>query len=482
MRGDNIRVYTIEEEQNTNKPPPIPPPIVKKCYFGGMKANLYFKDKNRAESLILLYVAFDNKRIKISTGISCQTKDWNHSTQRINEPTNLSKGVSFIDLPEHEQTKRKFIFNTNKKLNDFVTKANEVFQNLVVENNYTNPTHEQFKKRYLDELHGVKDTKPSTLFEYWETFLHNAPTQDAQNTIGNRPIQKGTLKTYASSLQLLKLFKEKKRFDISFESLDKRFHTQFLSFMNEFKFSQDEKGKQIKLIKAICNRALSDGYAVNPFVFTKGFYKPSEDSKEKVVYLEFEEITRIIELELKGMLSNARDWFVIGLNTGLRVSDLLKLNEANISGENLIVTTQKTKTPIAIPIMTQVDEVIKRRNGFPRKISDQKFNEYIKEVCCLAQIDAPTKGAKITRVIDTLKRRKHGYTTRKIDGTYPKYELVSSHTCRRSFASNYYGKIPTAIIRAITGHSSEREFLKYIQVSPEEHARNFMEHVKKGIV
>jgi integrase len=217
-------------------------------------------------------------------------------------------------------------------------------------------------------------------------------------------------------------------------------------------------------------------------VITKGFYKPSEDSKEKDVYLEFEEIQRIIDLELNDKLSNARDWFVIGLNSGLRVSDLLKLNELNIQGNNLIVTTQKTKTPIAIPIMSQVDEVIKRRNGFPRKLSDQKFNEYIKEVCRLAQIDTPTKGSKRTRVEDPLKRRKHGYTTRKIDGVYPKYELVTSHTCRRSFASNYYGKIPTAIIRAITGHSSEREFLNYIQVSPEEHARNFMEHVKNGVL
>jgi hypothetical protein len=164
------------------------------------------------------------------------------------------------------------------------------------------------------------------------------------------------------------------------------------------------------------------------------------------------------------------------------VSDLLKLNELNIQGNNLIVTTQKTKTPIAIPIMSQVDEVLKRRSGFPRKLSDQKFNEYIKEVCRLAQIDTPTKGAKRTRVVDPLKRRKHGYTTRKIDGVYPKFELVASHTCRRSFASNYYGKIPTAIIRAITCHSTEREFLNYIQVSPEEHARNFMEHVKKGII
>jgi len=112
------------------------------------------------------------------------------------------------------------------------------------------------------------------------------------------------------------------------------------------------------VIKAICNRALSDDYTVNPFVFTKGFYKPSEESKEKDVYLEFEEIQRIIDLDLNDKLSNARDWFVIGLNSGLRVSDLLKLNELNIQGNNLIVTTQKTKTPIAIPIMSQVDEVL----------------------------------------------------------------------------------------------------------------------------
>ncbi|MDG2245176.1 MAG: hypothetical protein P8L71_02340, partial [Flavobacteriales bacterium] len=200
-----------------------------------MKTNFYFKDKNKDESLILLYVAFDNKRIKISTGISCSTsdKEWNEKEQRIKKLTDLPKGKSLSDLPDSEQIRRKFIVNTNKELNQIETTAKEVFDNLVIENNYNNPTHEQFKKRYLDERHGVKDTKPSTLFEYWETFLQNAPTQDAHNTIGNRPLQSGTLKTYASCLELLKLFKQKKRFNVSFETLDKKFHTQLLAFMNE---------------------------------------------------------------------------------------------------------------------------------------------------------------------------------------------------------------------------------------------------------
>jgi len=90
-------------------------------------------------------------------------------------------------------------------------------------------------------------------------------------------------------------------------------------------------------------------------------------------------------------------------------------------------------------------------NNFPKKIAHQKLNDIIKVVCKLSGIDEVVKGTKLNTE-----------TNRKEFGMYPKYELISSHCFRRSFATNYYKKIPTPILINITGHSKESLFLTYI--------------------
>ena len=95
---------------------------------------------------------------------------------------------------------------------------------------------------------------------------------------------------------------------------------------------------------------------------------------------------------------------------------------------------------------------MKKYNGnFPRKISDQKYNEHIKKVCEAAEINEPTHGIKFDHE-----------TKAKVEKEYAKWELVSSHIGRRSFATNNYGKIPTSFLMYITGHTTEAMFLTYI--------------------
>src|SRR5690606_11635812 len=108
--------------------------------------------------------------------------------------------------------------------------------------------------------------------------------------------------------------------------------------------------------------------------------------------------------------------------------------------------------------------------GLPYKISIQKFNDGIKEVCRLAGIDQQVKGTKISMIDsqgNVIPKDENGKyikkgVKRKIYGTYPKHELLSSHTCRRSFATNLYGELPTPLIMRITAHGTEKMFLKYI--------------------
>ena len=107
---------------------------------------------------------------------------------------------------------------------------------------------------------------------------------------------------------------------------------------------------------------------------------------------------------------------------------------------------------MTIPLHKKIIEITKKYDGnFPRKISDQKYNEHIKKVCEAAEIDEPTNGTLFDHVTKT-----------KITKDYPKHKLVSSHIGRRSFASNNYGKIPTSFLMYITGHTTEAMFLTYI--------------------
>jgi hypothetical protein len=84
---------------------------------------------------------------------------------------------------------------------------------------------------------------------------------------------------------------------------------------------------------------------------------------------------------------------------------------------------------------------------FPQKTNASIFNKRIKELCQLAGIDQIIKGNKMCSI------------TKRVEfGMYPKYELIASHAMRRSFASNYYGKIETPLLLNITRHSKERTF------------------------
>ena len=188
------------------------------------------------------------------------------------------------------------------------------------------------------------------------------------------------------------------------------------------------------------------------------------------IYQRDEEINAIYKYNfaLNDRPDKAPDLFIIGWRTGLRISDFLRLKENNIKEGYIEIETQKTGQNVIIPMHPQVKEIWVKRNGFPNSISDQKFNLYIKEVCEEAKINELTEGSKI-----------NPKTNRKEKGIYPKYELVTSHICRRSFASNLYGKLPNLVIMGITGHQTEAQFLKYIKITPKENAKKLQEFWQK---
>jgi integrase len=225
------------------------------------------------------------------------------------------------------------------------------------------------------------------------------------------------------------------------------------------------------------NNADKKGIEINKEIKLRGFYTPTNKTKD--IYLNEDEINKIFNHKFNSdYLDNARDWFIIGLRTGLRISDFLKLNKKNIVDGFIEKNTLKTDFPVIIPIHEQVQFVLDKRKGkFPREISDQKFNDYIKKVCEEVGINEEVEGAKMDEVVI----RKNGEKEtifRKKTGIYKKYELVTSHICRRSFATNLYGKIDTLTIMKITGHQTESQFLSYIKVTPKEYAEKLKSYWK----
>ena len=233
-------------------------------------------------------------------------------------------------------------------------------------------------------------------------------------------------------------------------------------------YSVNNAGLQLKLLKMVCKQAERNGISVHSY--TRHIESFTQLSKDRILQtLSFEEIDLIKGLTgLPSTLENTRRWILIGLFIGQRVSDLLQMTPLHVRkaevGVYVDVLQQKTEKHVTIGVVdAKVIQVLEAY--FPYRISAQQFNKQLKTVCQLAGITEMVKGYKTCQK-----------THRRKLGVYPKYSLISSHDLRRSFATNYFGKIPTPILMQITGHSKETTFLSYIggQVNKDAYADAFI--------
>jgi len=238
--------------------------------------------------------------------------------------------------------------------------------------------------------------------------------------------------------------------------------------LTEKEYSLNNSGLQLKLLKMICKEAERMSIEVNPY--TRHIESFTQKSKDRVLQtISFEEIKQIKALrDLPSTLENARKWMLIGLYVGQRVSDLLALKPSQLrfieGGVYIDIDQQKTDKYVTVGVVDkEVIQILKK--NFPYSISAQLFNRQIKQICQIAGIYEMVSGYKLC--IKTKRKRL---------GIHPKYSLISSHDLRRSFATNYFGKIETPILMQITGHSKESTFLSYIgtQVNKDTYADAFM--------
>ena len=234
--------------------------------------------------------------------------------------------------------------------------------------------------------------------------------------------------------------------------MDLKFAKDFLNWMiNDQKYSESYSRKKLDDIKTACNNSEIYGIETNRQL---RHIKSGKHVNRSIVYLNPSEIQKISDaIIMSEKLQNARKWFLLGCMVGQRGGDLLRITDENfVTRDGLPVIElkqKKTGKQITIPILDETKMLLS--DGLPYYISIQKLNEYIKEVCKIAGINEPIEGFKFDNK-----------TKRKAKGVFPKYELITSHVCRRSFATNLYGVLPTALIMQITAHSTEKMLLQYI--------------------
>lgn len=337
----------------------------------------------------------------------------------------------------------------NEYLNDLATAIERIYlQKLKARE----PITKEALRLALDHYTGkIKPPEKETLLAFIERFIE-------QGGNGKSP---RTLQRYQTTLNFLQAFAKSKRLTLDFETIDQEVYDSFISYLaTEHNQAVNTIGVYVKNLKVFLKEAYDQEVTDLRTFEKKWFTVPSEETDH--IYLNEEEIDKIRALDLSDnlRLDRVRDLFVVGCWTGCRFSDLDKITPKNIQGTTAQIKQAKTGKRVAIPIYPIVREIIDKYEGeLPKPISNQKMNDYIKEVGKLAGIDTRT-----AKAITKGGERQVSFS--------PKYELITTHTARRSFATNQYKrKVPTHTIMAITGHSTEKSFLKYLKLSSEDHAK-----------
>jgi len=261
-------------------------------------------------------------------------------------------------------------------------------------------------------------------------------------------------KNYKTLLFHLNNFSEEYDVNIYTNSVNEEFLDDFITYLEEKNYKLNYINFLIILTKGMVKKAAIYGYAVDPS-FDDVKVKTEESFS---VYLSMNEITRIYYYDkLSPIQKKWRDLFVLGCLTGLRYSDYSSLDSSNFQGDFIVKTTKKTGIKVVIPEHDYVKEIYNKYEGkIPNGLSLQQFNKHLKNI-------SREIGFNDTVIINYIKGRKS------ITEIKPKWKLITTHTARRSFATNMYltGRMKTFEIMAITGHTTEKSFFKYIKVTKE---------------
>ncbi len=445
--------------------------------------------KAEKPTLIYLKLYYNKDRFVYSTGLSIHPELWNKQTGR---PylKNSDEGLT-VKMTRIETTQADTI---NKELAKYVDQTAQIINQLSIE--HTIPTNDTLKAKYDGIFRPTAPEKKSTapekinLNQYIEQFIQDIKTGKRTTENGTR-YSTGTIKNYLGFQSMFNEFQldprdrqtpeeRKKRKDnkpkepkfrknnFDFQDITIDFYDKYVSFFNSMNYSPNTVGRHIKGLKVIMRAAKEDKLTDNKDIDRKKFKVITTEVHP--VYLTQLEVETLNNLDLSENkpLDIARDIFLIGCYTAQRFSDYSRINSQHLKevkgGKFIELIQEKTGERVTIPVRPELENILKKYNYNPPRTFDQKLNERIKTVCAKAEINEQIEVEEIKGGLKVTQRK-------------PKHELIKTHTARRTGATlMFLAGIPSISIMKVTGHRTEREFLKYIRITKEENAMLLMNH------
>ena len=301
----------------------------------------------------------------------------------------------------------------------------------------------------------TSDQKIPTLTEFMDIYIKGNIGLRAPNTIKSHISTKNRFIEYCRACG--------KRFD--FNDINLEWRSGFIKFLQQRGVTRNTEGKHIKNIKVFLNEAIERKLTTNVEFRSKSFSKPNEEVDK--IFLSMEEINKIAQLDLSDdyLKEVVRDYFVISCLTSLRYSDFIRIKPENIVNDQIQLKTIKTGQDVVIPIAPLVKSIFEKYAfNLPKAPVNQVFNRYLKDIGCKAEIDEPIT---VTKTIGGIKKVE----------IYKKWELISSHTGRRSLISNCILQgINTSAIMLISGHKSPKAFQVYVRINQKQNAEVLGKH------
>lgn len=393
---------------------------------------------------VRLTLGFKKQDLELNTGFSINPKDWSESTGK----------------PKQNNSENKIIFNNLKKLDSFL------FESLNMDMGESVVIDTLWLESKINECFSrIEKTDEGLIINYIQNIIDTADTRKVKVKGGYKHgISLSRKNSFIATKNVLSEYQTKIRKQIHFTDISQDLIDKFENWLLKTKkYAINTASKHIANIKTVCIEAENKGIKVNSYAKQITIASESDDDRY-IQTLSFEELEKIQNAEITSeAYENARKWILIGCEIGQRSGDMLDITKDNIRYKNgtmyLDLVQQKTKKAVTVGIIApHVIDIFE--NSFPYKITTQKLNEHIKKVCQIAGINAMTEG----KIFDAK-------TGRKEFGIYEKYKLITTHSFRRSFCTNYYKKIPTPVLMGISAHSKESVFRAYIK-APEDKDEN----------
>ncbi|SFW68522.1 Phage integrase family [Sinomicrobium oceani] len=377
-------------------------------------------DKEGYAPIRMLISANGFKVFKSIPGVRSKEKYWDEKKERIK--------------PSKPKENYNFHIEYNRKLDEKETQIKGLFRYMLL--NDIIPTKDFIQSKLKEDLNGLNVVHK--FFPSFQEFIDTNKSVKSERTI----------KGYVTNKNFLTDFETFTGYKLHFGSIDREFYEKLRDYAFEEREARNNYFfKIISVLKTFMNWAYERGYHEN-LAYQR--FKRQEDETE-VIYLTMDELMTLYNHEFESKrLEHVRDVYCFGCFTGLRYSDIKQLRASNIFDNHLRINVQKTRTiDHKIPLNVYSKAILDKYRDTVYEplpvISGQKFNKYIKECCEEVEINTPTT---ITRYIGQ----------KRIDKTFPKHELITSHTARKTFVTNsLILGMKEMIVRDITGKNGQSE-------------------------